>query len=214
MINLLRTSNNNTPAPFDNDDTMNMYVFGEFRQAKSTQRFDVGSSCNIKNLTTTNNNNNNDTPNNENTNHFSASLANDETTDTSLTFVIYPPRKWKNDVIFPPKMETICLFTVYVINTHLEMCIAVVNSTPFKLERLKSLSSLSSITSTTMTSVPSEDEELEDVELDISTLSSSNNNEKTKPLSNNTTSPLLQAKRMKKIVDLDKNNITTTISNK
>jgi hypothetical protein len=220
MINVLRKINNNTPTSLDNDDTMNMYVFGEFRQAKSTQRFDVGSTCNIKNLspTTTTATESTLTSSNEMTenctNYFPASLADDETTDTSLTFVIHPPRKWKNDVIFSPKMETICLFTVYVINNQLDMCIAVVNSTPFKLERSKSSSSsgaatLPSTTTTTIVKPKFDEQEVSEGEdhdkQQHGTSSSLKDNKKIKSLSssdnNNNTSSPLQVKRMKKIVD-------------
>jgi hypothetical protein len=217
MINVSRrlttkTTTTTQPPPVNN----NMYIFGEFRQAKSPQRYEVGSSWNLhKNVTISASNTNNespdDTPNhttiNENTNHFPASLVDDETTDTNMTFVIYPPRKWKNDVLFSPKMETICLFAVYVIHTQLEMCVAVVNSTPFKLGRSKSASLSGVTTTTTTTSLPSITiSQHEDDEDEISSPSSKNNKTTTKSLS--TSSPL-QTKRMKKIAETDSSSSTT-----
>jgi hypothetical protein len=107
----------------------NIYVFGTFRAKDSSSKYEVGSKCREKSPESVH-----DTNQRGDANHFSASLR--QMQQGKGIYTMYPPNKWRFPVdrlalTFSTQQDYV--FSVYVIHTELEKCIANVDSPPFKL---------------------------------------------------------------------------------
>jgi hypothetical protein len=108
----------------------NIYVFGTFRARDAALKYEVGSTCLEKRPESVH-----DANQRGDANHFAASLF--QLQQGKGIYTMYPPRKWRcpiDQLTLTANTHEDYVFSVYVIHTDLQKCIANVNSSPFKLD--------------------------------------------------------------------------------